>query len=274
MAKYSPDWVAKHYDQYGDKEWGRLLETPVDEVSLHVHTHYLKQFIRPGSRVLDVGAGAGRLTQVLANLGCRILVADISQTQLDLNREYGKKHSFDAAVEDRRRLDVCNLDSLDDASFDAVVCFGGPLSYVFERAGQAVGECKRILKNGGHFLASVMSLWGSCHRHLASVLEVPPDQNRKITDSGDLTPESFEGARHFCHVYRAGEFRDLLTQAGLEVVAMSASNCLSVNWNDHLMQIREDVDKWNELLRMELEATKEPGCLSMGAHLIAVARKP
>ena len=67
--------------------------------------------------------------------------------------------------------------------------------------------------------------------------------------------------------------RDLLTQAGLEIVVMSASNCLAVNWNDHLMRIREDATKWNELLRMELEATREPGCLDMGTHLIAVARK-
>jgi hypothetical protein len=75
-------------------------------------------------------------------------------------------------------------------------------------------------------------------------------------------------------MYRAGEFRDLLSGAGLEVIAMAASNALSARWNDLLVEIRHDAEKWTELLRMELEATQEPGCLNMGTHLIAVARKP
>jgi hypothetical protein len=39
-----------------------------------------------------------------------------------------------------------------------------------------------------------------------------------------------------------------------------------------LKEIRNDADKWNELLRMELEACAEEGCLNMGTHLIAVAK--
>ncbi|MBT3343411.1 MAG: hypothetical protein HN712_24820 [Gemmatimonadetes bacterium] len=30
---------------------------------------------------------------------------------------------------------------------------------------------------------------------------------------------------------------------------------------------------WDELLRMELEATREEGCLDMGTHIIVVATK-
>jgi len=40
-----------------------------------------------------------------------------------------------------------------------------------------------------------------------------------------------------------------------------------------LAEIRADEGKWQELLRMELEACAEPGCLDMGTHLIGVARK-
>jgi trans-aconitate methyltransferase len=54
---YNPDWVAAYYDEYGEQEWERLFRTPVDEISFFVHTHYLQQFVKPGSRVLEVGAG-------------------------------------------------------------------------------------------------------------------------------------------------------------------------------------------------------------------------
>ena len=273
MPKYDSGWVEKYYDEYGDKEWHRLTQTPFDEVSLHVHTHYIEQYVQPGSRVLEIGAGAGRFTQVLAGLDCRVLVADISPVQLDLNRKHGEELGFAKAVEDWVQLDVCNMGDLEPASFDAVVCYGGALSYVFERAAEAVDECTRVLKKDRAFLASVMSLWGTAHNAFNGVLDIPPEQNQHITNSGDLTPENYPTGHHFCHMYRAGELRTLLDRAGLKVVAMATSNCLSTRWNDLLVEIRHDVEKWTELLRMELEATQEPGCLDMGTHLIAVARK-
>ena len=100
IPNYDSDRVAKHFDDLGLREWNRLLETPVDEVSLYIHTHYLKEYVQPGSRVLEIGAGAGRFTQVLVNLGVRVLVADISQVQLDLNRQHAHQYGFAHAIED------------------------------------------------------------------------------------------------------------------------------------------------------------------------------
>ena len=75
------------------------------------------------------------------------------------------------------------------------------------------------------------------------------------------------------HMFRASEFRAWLAQAGLTVVALSASNCLSLGWGDFLQEIKSDGEKWGELLRIELEACAEGGCLDMGTHIIGVAKK-
>ena len=87
MYEYSPQWVANFFDDYGEKEWERLVKTPTEEVKLFIHTHYLKEYIRSGDYVLEIGAGAGRFTQILVNLGARVLVADISENQLSLNKK-------------------------------------------------------------------------------------------------------------------------------------------------------------------------------------------
>lgn len=131
--QYDAGAVAAYFDEFGVREWDRLEQSIEAEVNLAVHTHYLRRYIQPGWRVLEVGAGAGRFTVELARLGARILVADISNVQLDLNRSKVTESGLEALVEDRLLLDGVDMSILPTGSFDCVVCYGGPLSYAMDR---------------------------------------------------------------------------------------------------------------------------------------------
>jgi ubiquinone/menaquinone biosynthesis C-methylase UbiE len=270
---YDPAYIARFFDEYGEKEWERLTRTPVDEVSLHIHTQLLHAHIPRGARVLEIGAGAGRFTQVLAQLDCRVTVADLSPGQLALNRAKAAEHGFAGAIASWLVADICDLRRFPDGEFDAVVAYGGPISYVFDRADDAVRECRRVLAVDGVLLASVMSLWGTSHLYLNDILAIPPDRNRPIIATGDLSPHTLPENKHYCRMYRAARFRSLLERHGLEILALSASNFLSLRWETELGAIRQDESAWNELLRLETEACAEPGCQDGGTHLIAASRK-
>ncbi|MCC7053218.1 MAG: methyltransferase domain-containing protein [Gemmatimonadaceae bacterium] len=266
--------IASYFDEFGDREWTRLQESPAAEVKLHVQSHYLRQYVATGARVLDIGAGAGRFTQVLASLGASIAVADVSPVQLALNRTYASAYGFAAAVTEWTEADVCDLSRYADSAFDAVVCYGGPLSYVFERRDDALGELCRVTKPGGCVLMSVMSLWGSIHEKLPGVFTTDATDNARIVATGELRFATTEGNRHQCHLFRADEFRALLGATGWELLAISASNCLSTVWGAPLETIRADARRWDELLAMEVEATRQAGCLDAGSHILAVIRRP
>ena len=275
MTRYDPNWVRTHYDAYGEKEWQRWDTSPVERVKLAIHMHYLRQSIQPGERVLEMGAASGRFTQELARITQRIVVADLSPGQLQLNRENAQALGFAEAVERWVECDMCDLaPHFQEGEFDAVVCYGGPLSYVFDRAGLAVRELKRVVRPGGVLLFSVMSLWGGVHHLLPGVLQLPPDENRKIIATGDLSPDNSEHLSHFCHMYRAAELRALLEEKGLVVEILSASDCLSAPWAELLERVQEDDVLWQHLLEMELEACREPGCVDIGTHTVAVCAKP
>jgi SAM-dependent methyltransferase len=273
-SDYQPGAIAQHFDTFAVQEWERLTRTPVDEVSLYIHTYYLTRHIQPGSRVLEIGAGAGRFTQILGGLGARVMVADISAVQLELNRRFASELGFAQAVEDWRQVDICDLAQFAAGSFDAVVAYGGPFSYVLDKRDQASGECRRVLRPGGKLFMSVMSLWGTAHAFLPGVLALPAATNQKITTTGDLTPlTNPERQGHYMHMFRAGELIAWLAEQGWVVVDRSAANCLSLTWKEALQPIRNDPEKWTELLRIELEACAEEGSLNMGTHIIAVAEK-
>lgn len=275
LSSYNPEAVIQHFDEVGIREWERLIQTPSGEVNLYIHTHYLEKHISRGKRVLEIGAGAGRFTQVLARLGAKIIVADISKVQLELNERFAAELGFNHAVINRRQMDICDLSQFESNSFDDVVAYGGPLSYVLDKRDLALSECLRVLRPGGLLLLSVMSLWGSAHGRLDGVLVTPISSNQKITSTGDISPATFpERKSNFMHMFRANELVKWLEQKKLILVDISASGCLSLAWNEMLKDIRNDAEKWNELLRMELEACADEGCLNMGLHLIAVARKP
>ena len=143
----------------------------------------------------------------------------------------------------------------------------------FDRSPQAVSECLRVLRPGGVFLASVMSLWGSAHSGIPFVLGFPTEVNDHILSTGDITPEVMPEHGHYCHMFRAAELRTLLEGAGVQVIALSASNALSSGWAEELAEITEEDDRWKQLVTMEIEACREPGCLDMGTHIVAVGRK-
>ena len=85
------------------------------------------------ARVLEVGAGAGRFTVELARLGARVVVVDISPEQLRLNEEHVRAADLDAYIESRHVRPTCStLSSFEDDTFDVVVCYGGPLSWVLD----------------------------------------------------------------------------------------------------------------------------------------------
>lgn len=270
---YDAEWVTEFYDAYGEKEWERLAKSPSAEVQFAVHRHYLDLHVRAGEQVLEIGPGPGRFTDVLVARGAQVTAVDISPVQLELHRRHALEAGFDHGVVARHLRDMCDLSGISDEVFDHVVCYGGPLSYVFERQQDALQEMRRTLRPGGKLFLGVMSTWGSIHQHLPGVLTVPSSVNREITTTGDLTPDKGELASHRCHMFRSGELKACVEQADFAVEAISASSCLAPVWDEPLREIRELPEHWQELLRMEIEACASPGCWDMGTHIILVGSR-
>jgi SAM-dependent methyltransferase len=114
---YDPEHIARFYNEYGVREWERFDVSAMDRVGLEVHLRLLREHIRDGDRVLDAGAGPGRFTLELARLGARVVVGDISPTQLELHAE--KTSSVEGSIESRELLDITDLGRFPDGSFDA-----------------------------------------------------------------------------------------------------------------------------------------------------------
>ena len=233
QSLYDPKWVSEFYNNYGEIEWQRMVKTPCAEVQFEIHKHYIKKHVQAGNRVLEIGPGPGRFTQVFVEMGCRVLAADISPVQLA--PEQAESRGARICAWDRRLAGTRYLRShlVRQQRFRCRRCLrGGPLSYVFDKRDLAVEQMKGKVKSGGVMLFSVMGIWGTVHTYLSGVLDIDPQTNQQITEHGDLHNSSYPFATHFCHMYRAQELRELLENHQLNVIDMSASHCLPSVWGD------------------------------------------
>ncbi|MEY4517731.1 MAG: hypothetical protein RLZZ499_330 [Cyanobacteriota bacterium] len=270
--KYNSAQVAAFYDSYGEQEWDRLSKNPAALVSFHIHQHYLKKYVKSTDLVLEVGAGAGRFTIELAKLGASITVGDISSEQLKLNQKYAVQHQSETSVSSRLQLDIIDLSMFEAATFDVVVCYGGALSYVLEQADIALDEMLRVLKPEGYLLLSVMSLIGTTQANFEAITKIPNFTQLvdRVNTNGFLDGGANNG--HQLKMYRAKELKQLCQSHQGEIVAMSASNYLSLNRHEFLEEMLT-TDTWVRFLRWELDFCAEDGCLDNGTHIISVIKK-
>jgi SAM-dependent methyltransferase len=259
---YDAREAATFYDEYGEREWTRFEDGRTPAVSIATHSHYLRRFVAAGDRVLDIGCGPGRFTIELARIGATVVAADISPGQLELHERFVGGAGADAAVERRVVADVIDLSEFADGEFDAVVCYGGALSYVIDEAPRAVGELARVARRRGHVLVSVMALVGATVSALEGVLAVADEHGddavRGVVATG-LLPRAYGGHLPM-KLYRWRELSELMASHG-EVVAATATGLFADSAAHEPL-----------LAHLELELGAEPGAIDAGRHILAVLR--
>ena len=260
MSNWDPDRTAEFFDDYGEREWTRFEDGRTPGPSVTTHTRMLEGYVQPGDRVLDAGAGPCRFTLELLRLGAHVTALDISPGQLELLK--GRVPDVDAVVGD-----ITDLSQFGDDAFDVTVCYGGPLSYVVDRAEKAVAELTRVTKPGGHVVVSVMGFGGPVIHFAPIIVELAqrdgPEKSQEIARTGVL-PEG-EGYGHLAmRLYLWEELEELLAPHG-EVVDGAAAGVLP-----HLEvddpEIRALLEEFEERLAYD------PGSRSCGEHIIGVLR--
>jgi SAM-dependent methyltransferase len=128
------------------KPFSQAQETPALLMNLAVLLQALR--VTPGMTVLEFGAGSGWLSRFLTQMGCRVILLDVSPAALRIARElYSRQpvlgvHPPPAFLAfDGRRIE------LPDASVDRIVCFDAFHHAPNPRA--VIREFGRILADGG-----------------------------------------------------------------------------------------------------------------------------
>ena len=135
--------LTEFYSNYDEE--GRLLSRH-GSVEYLTTMRYIEKYLRPGMRILEIGAATGRYAHALARQGCEVDAVELVRHNIEIfleNTEEGEKISI-------RQGDARDLSDFADETYDITLLLG-PMYHLFteEEKLQALSEAIRVTKKGG-----------------------------------------------------------------------------------------------------------------------------
>ena len=175
------DYLSAYYQHYDED--GRLARNRRGQVEYATTLAYLRRYLSPGCRVLEIGAGTGRYSITLAAEGYDVTAVELLPHNLNqLRRKITPGMNIQAL-----QGNALDLSMLDSAQYDVTLLLG-PLYHLFTREDkhQAISEALRVTTPGGVVMAAYCIAEGS-------IIEYAFRQGhlQRLIQEGMLDPETF-----------------------------------------------------------------------------------
>ena len=141
----------KELNEYYNKfKEDKRLDTKHGQVEFLTSIKYIEKYIKPGDKILDVGAGTGKYSIYFKNKGYYVEAVEL--VKQNINTFKAKLEDIDIPIYQGNAID---LEMFKDNSFDIVLLFG-PMYHLisFENKIKALNEAKRVVKENGYIFIS------------------------------------------------------------------------------------------------------------------------
>ena len=138
-------------DFYNNYDEDKRLALKHGSVEFLTTMRYINKYIRPGHRVLEIGAGTGRYSHALARQGYSVDAVELVQHNMDVFRE----NTLPEENITIRQGNALDLSAFPDDKYDITLLLG-PLYHLYSKEDkeQAIREAIRVTKKGGVIFAA------------------------------------------------------------------------------------------------------------------------
>ncbi len=146
-SKTAQEYVKAYYNTYDEES---RFERRFNAVEYITTMRYIKQYLSPGMRVAEIGAGTGRYSLTLADMGYAVDAVELVEHNIDV---------FKSKMKPGQNVTIVQGDTLqlplESEAYDITLLLG-PMYHLFNRedALKAVSEALRITKPGGKVFAA------------------------------------------------------------------------------------------------------------------------
>ena len=172
-------------DFYNSNDENSRLGSKHGAVEFLTTMHYIEKYLKPGDRILEIGAGTGRYSHALARQGYAVNAVELVEYNIDIFRKNTLADEKISVIQGN----ALDLSAFPDNQFDITLLLG-PLYHLYNKKDkqQAIREAIRVTKHGGIIFAAYVISDGS-------LLDEGFNQNNfnvaEYIKNGLLDPETF-----------------------------------------------------------------------------------
>lgn len=250
--------IKKTYEVFHEDT--RLNRSQAARVEFLTTVRYIERYLKPGNKLLDVGAGAGEYSLYFARKGYEVSALELAENNI---RAFRQKLTAEDHI-DLVQGNAVDLSRYPDDSFDGVLLFG-PLYHLHKEADRqrCIAEAKRVCKPGGKLFFAFISN----DMVILTEFSYRPD----FFTQGDYNKETF-ALDDFPFVFHTvDECREMLRSGGIHILHEVASDGVSELLADKLNAL--SAEDFSQYLRYHFYICEKPEFLGMTNHLLFVGEK-
>ncbi len=247
-------WYADGYEDT------RLNRSQSKRVEFLTNARFIEKYLRPGDKILDVGAGAGEYSLYFARKGHRVCAVEPAEGNL---RVFRKKLRPEDSVE-LSKGNALDLSLYENGTFDVVLLFG-PLYHLREERDrlQCIREAKRVCKSDGFIFFAFIS------NDMVFLTEFCKDE--RFFTEGEYNKETFQLHDLPFVFHTVDACRELLAKGGIHILEEAASDGASELLGAHIDSL--DEANYRQYLQYHFYICQKPELLGMSNHLLFIGEQ-
>lgn len=240
------------------------LESQHGQVEFLTTINYVEKYLKPETKILEVGAGTGRYSIYYANKGYNVTAIEYVQHNVDILKSKIKDNMNIVAEQG----DAVDLSRFEDNTFDVTLVLG-PLYHLYEDKdiNKAIEEAIRVTKKDGIIAIayltsdSIMIDWALMGDHLINGYPNDFDDNFKMTryPQGVFAP------------FYISEFKDIMSKFNVELLHNVATDGFTHHVKDKIDSLsKEEFEVW---MRYHLSTCEREELQGYSNHMLYICKK-
>ena len=251
------------YTNYDEE--GRLLSRH-GSVEYLTTMRYIEKYLRPGMRILEIGAATGRYSHALARQGYRVDAVELVQHNIDIFNEMTIPGE-DVTI---RQGNAKDLSFYPDNTFDITLLLG-PMYHLFtvSEQKQALAEAIRVTKPGGIIYAAYCGNEATMIQYCFGRGMIREKRYRDLIDP--VTFKASSDPAELFQLYRKEDIDALMADFSVERLHYVGAD-MATNYMRPVIDEMDD-ELFNLYLRYHFAICERSDCVGTSHHILDIFRK-
>ena len=232
--------------------------------------HYIQKYLQPSSHVLEIGAGSGRYSRAIADMGNPVHAVELVPHNIEVFKSL-LTPSQNIQINQGNALD---LNMLADNTFDITLMLG-PMYHLYTEADklQAISEALRVTKPGGVVFVAYCISDGTLLED-AFVNEPQSPWFMDYLSKGLIDPVTFDTTslpENIFELVRKADIDKLMTNFNVQRLHYVATDMISRIIRESLANMNDEA--FGMYLRYHFAVCERPDMVGVTHHSLDVFRK-